>query len=115
MNLTFNVNWMLAQKGYLGKLSEPQIAQIFGDAPRVCPRFTLTPGSSPGQALAFSHRGRGDAIRRPASPAFAPRPLTLREGDGRVCNPPLPVWAPFVLRTFPPRAGETGPNCRLVG
>ena len=46
---------------------------------------------------------------------FAPRPLTLREGDGRVCNPRLPVWAPFVLRTFPPRAGETDPHCRLVG
>ena len=38
----------------------------------------------------------------------------LCEGDGRVTDPPLPV-ALFVLRTFPPRAGETRPASPPLG
>ena len=37
--------------------------------------FTLTPGSSPGQALALSHQGRGDL-------AWLPAPELVGEGEG---------------------------------
>ena len=56
--------------------------------------ITLTPGSGPGQALALSHRGRGDALPpvRPGHPpltslrSFAP-PYALRRGRGWTFRP----------------------------
>ena len=101
---------MLAQKGYLGELFEPQITQIFADARAVCPRFILTPGSSPGQALAFSHRGRGDAIRRPASPAFAsPRvPLPCGKGTGGFATRAYRCGPPLSYGHFPRERGKPG-------
>ena len=75
---------MLAQKGYLGKLSEPQIAQIFADAPRVCRR---------------------------ASPAFASLrvPLPCGKGTGGFATRAYRCGPPLSYGHFPRERGKPGP------
>ena len=116
-------------RGVVGGLSGPRITRIFADGIRcaapICPRvldsrlrgkdggcgndglFTLTPGSSPGQALVLSRRGTFaqldvGAVARPNRPRVP------------VCPTPwIPAYAGMTVVVESTHRGRGGFNCLL--